>query len=199
MSSLKWFICAVVKYSSIFFSCSYFFVNNQYDDTIFWWQSKANGSALIDFTQSDAVEWFNQRLMQLVALMGIDSFRFDAGESNWVLWVSLFDFTTLPNTKNEILLPFLPHLEGVRRHLWQSAPSDSIDYVIRENGQFVWQNGRSANRVSKPRIRHFRAHVRHGFDVVVGQWPTESHYQIAAFKHGGISICAAWHDRWQWP
>ena len=44
-----------------------------------WWQGKSSG--LVDFTNPDAVTWWTGRLEQLRATVGIDSFKFDAGET----------------------------------------------------------------------------------------------------------------------
>lgn len=48
-----------------------------------WWNSIPKDAALIDFTNPNAVEWFSQRLKRLQTEDGIDSFKFDAGESSW--------------------------------------------------------------------------------------------------------------------
>lgn len=65
-----------------------FFVNstNGNVDT-HWWNG--NGS-YIDFTNPEAVSWFQKRLQKLQNETGIDSFKFDAGESGWSPSVSLF-------------------------------------------------------------------------------------------------------------
>ncbi|XP_057323248.1 myogenesis-regulating glycosidase [Microplitis mediator] len=48
-----------------------------------WWQSTNNGASTIDFTNPKAVAWWVGRLKQIQKL-GIDSFKFDAGESSWL-------------------------------------------------------------------------------------------------------------------
>lgn len=45
-----------------------------------WWNGR---TAQIDFTNPDAVNWWQQRLRNITANTGIDSFKFDAGESSW--------------------------------------------------------------------------------------------------------------------
>lgn len=47
-----------------------------------WWQGTSSG--IIDFTNPEAVDWWRQRLLDLQANTGIDSFKFDAGETNWL-------------------------------------------------------------------------------------------------------------------
>ncbi|KAJ8963796.1 hypothetical protein NQ314_005377, partial [Rhamnusium bicolor] len=46
-----------------------------------WWDS--NDTQQIDFTNPKAAEWFSARLKKLQVNPGIDSFKFDAGESNY--------------------------------------------------------------------------------------------------------------------
>ncbi|XP_054716475.1 myogenesis-regulating glycosidase-like [Uloborus diversus] len=46
-----------------------------------WWNGEG---ALLDTTNSEAVEWFIQRLMHLKEVYGIESFKFDAGEVLWL-------------------------------------------------------------------------------------------------------------------
>lgn len=49
-----------------------------------WWNSKKDEAAYIDFTKPEAAEWFVTRLKKLQQEAGIDSFKFDAGESSWI-------------------------------------------------------------------------------------------------------------------
>lgn len=48
-----------------------------------WWNSERGQAAYIDFTNPKAVKWFTDRLRHLQAITGIDSFKFDAGETSW--------------------------------------------------------------------------------------------------------------------
>ncbi|XP_058824106.1 myogenesis-regulating glycosidase-like [Topomyia yanbarensis] len=47
-----------------------------------WWNSGENEASYINFNNPLAVEWFRQRLQELRE-QGIDSFKFDAGETSW--------------------------------------------------------------------------------------------------------------------
>ena len=47
-----------------------------------WWQGVL--ASYVDFTNAEAVQWWSQRLERLRVDYGIDSFKFDAGESNWL-------------------------------------------------------------------------------------------------------------------
>lgn len=55
-----------------------------------WWNSKSGQAAYIDFTKAAAATWFYDRLVTLQANTGIDSFKFDAGESSWTPTDSLY-------------------------------------------------------------------------------------------------------------
>lgn len=48
-----------------------------------WWNSAANEAAYIDFTKAEVREWFVGRLKKLQTDTGIDSYKFDAGETSW--------------------------------------------------------------------------------------------------------------------
>lgn len=49
-----------------------------------WWQNNSTGSAVLDVTNPDAVEWFIQRLKELKRVLGIDGFKLDAGEVAYI-------------------------------------------------------------------------------------------------------------------
>ncbi|XP_059620860.1 myogenesis-regulating glycosidase [Phlebotomus argentipes] len=55
--------------------------NNKADTE--WWNSGKGEAAYIDFTNPEAAAWFKQRLQELQQETGIDSFKFDAGETSW--------------------------------------------------------------------------------------------------------------------
>lgn len=48
----------------------------------YWWQGDLAG--YVDFTSESAARWWKERLENLRTLTGIDSFKFDAGEANWM-------------------------------------------------------------------------------------------------------------------
>lgn len=60
---------------------NYFVMNSAKSDRTTW--DSTETMAYIDFTNPSAAEWFRKRLQDLTQLTGIDSFRFDAGESSW--------------------------------------------------------------------------------------------------------------------
>ena len=51
-----------------------------------WWDG--NGS-VVDFTNSEAAKWFVQRHLDMMKKNGIDSLKFDAGESSWLPQVNI--------------------------------------------------------------------------------------------------------------
>ncbi|XP_037041892.1 myogenesis-regulating glycosidase-like [Bradysia coprophila] len=48
-----------------------------------WWNSQRGEAGYIDFTKPSAATWFSDKLKVLAEDAGIDSFKFDAGESSW--------------------------------------------------------------------------------------------------------------------
>lgn len=66
----------------------YFVVNHEGNPDTKWWNSKENEAAYIDFTKPEAAEWYTNRLKKLQKEAGIDSYKFDAGESCWIPAVS---------------------------------------------------------------------------------------------------------------
>jgi len=48
-----------------------------------WWNSGSQRAAYIDFTKSEVANWFVEHLQALQKSAGIDSYKFDAGESSW--------------------------------------------------------------------------------------------------------------------
>ncbi|XP_046966921.1 myogenesis-regulating glycosidase-like [Vanessa cardui] len=48
-----------------------------------WWNDNGTTAAYIDFTKPTAREWYVSRLVQLQKQHGIDSYKFDGGETSW--------------------------------------------------------------------------------------------------------------------
>lgn len=50
-----------------------------------WWNSLTDQAAYVDFTKTEVAAWFSDRLTSLKTSAGIDSFKFDAGETSWTV------------------------------------------------------------------------------------------------------------------
>ena len=59
-----------------------------------WWQGRLAG--YFDFTRPAAADWWSSRVLELRSTYGIDSFKIDAGESNWL--PSCFNFDNIPTS-----------------------------------------------------------------------------------------------------
>ncbi|KAG7476533.1 hypothetical protein MATL_G00083970 [Megalops atlanticus] len=73
-----------------------------------WW----NGiGSILDFTNPDARDWFSSHLRALRSKYGVVSFKFDAGETNYLPWqfstrVPLKDPSTFTRRYTEMAIPF---------------------------------------------------------------------------------------------
>lgn len=70
------------------FSIGYFVKNVDGDTRAVWWES--NNAHQIDFTNPEAAKWFSDRIEQLRKDPGIDSFKFDGGETDYAIPVNTF-------------------------------------------------------------------------------------------------------------
>lgn len=77
----------------------YLVLNHNGSPDTMWWNSEPNEAVHIDFTNSEAAQWFVNRLNTLKATSGIDSFKFDAGESSRA--PSVFFKQISENSKND--------------------------------------------------------------------------------------------------
>jgi alpha-glucosidase len=53
-----------------------------YPKMVRWWNGS---SAVLDFTNQDAVRWYNEQLRKLCSDLGVDGFKFDAGDPEFYL------------------------------------------------------------------------------------------------------------------
>ncbi|XP_014087865.1 myogenesis-regulating glycosidase [Bactrocera oleae] len=63
---------------------SYLILDHNGNPDTQWWNSGANEAAYVDFTKAEVRTWFSDRLKKLQEEGGIDSFKFDAGETSWM-------------------------------------------------------------------------------------------------------------------
>lgn len=70
-------------HSGLIFHNRYLVLDQNGDPKTEWWNSDRGKAAYIDFTKPEAANWYSSRLITLLADTGIDSYKFDAGESSW--------------------------------------------------------------------------------------------------------------------
>jgi len=75
-----------------------------------WWNGKAS---YVDFTNPEAAAWWSNDLRNLLAATGIDTLKFDAGESSWYAYAVS---RTMKNrfVRNTSELPSVTVASGVR-------------------------------------------------------------------------------------
>lgn len=72
------------KFNHLYDECRrYFVVDHKNHSETQWWNSQVGQTGQIDFTKSAAAQWYTERLRKLQRESGIDSFKFDAGETSW--------------------------------------------------------------------------------------------------------------------
>lgn len=63
-----------------------------------WWNGQAS---YIDFTNPEAATWWSNELHELLGKTGIDTLKFDAGESSWyVIYVKYLQITFMARKLN---------------------------------------------------------------------------------------------------
>ncbi|XP_017123926.1 myogenesis-regulating glycosidase [Drosophila elegans] len=65
-------------------SLGYLVLDHEGSSDTQWWNSKPKDAAILDFTKPEVQAWFSKRLKRLQDEDGIDSFKFDAGETSWL-------------------------------------------------------------------------------------------------------------------
>ncbi|XP_044741376.1 myogenesis-regulating glycosidase-like isoform X2 [Chrysoperla carnea] len=69
-----------------------------------WWNSGKGEASLVDFTNEEARKWWAERLWKLKNETGLDSYKFDAGETSWAPQIPVFfggkneTFNKVPNS-----------------------------------------------------------------------------------------------------
>ncbi|XP_063829755.1 myogenesis-regulating glycosidase-like [Ostrinia nubilalis] len=61
----------------------YLVLNEEGSPDTSWWNNNGSVPGYIDFTNPEASNWYTQRVQNLIDTYGIDSLKFDAGESSW--------------------------------------------------------------------------------------------------------------------
>ncbi|XP_029165481.1 myogenesis-regulating glycosidase-like [Nylanderia fulva] len=122
---------------------SYFVKNLDGNVRMSWWQG-AN-AATIDFTNPEAVSWWVARLKHLQTL-GIDSFKFDAGEVSWLPQIATLngplDLQPGIFTKDYVealATNFNDYIEV--RVGWRSQELPTFVRMIDKDTRWTWNNG----------------------------------------------------------
>lgn len=96
-----------------------------------WWNDNETTTAYIDFTKPEARKWYINRLKNLKETAGIDSFKFDAGESSWA-----------PQVREKNAIQIL--MDGMKETLDIKVKS----YGLLEEGQLIiWKGSHSLNTI----------------------------------------------------
>jgi alpha-glucosidase (family GH31 glycosyl hydrolase) len=108
-----------------------FLLNQQQGETTNWQKSTANplllqwwngASAVLDFTNPVAVNWFNKQLEKLTSTYGIDGFKFDAGDYRYYPTTALTKEMISPNKHSELFGHFgLKYPLNEYRASWKNA------------------------------------------------------------------------------
>ena len=69
-----------------------------------WWNNQHEGSAVLDVTNPDALNWFTQRLQALKYTLGIDGFKLDAGEVSYTPPTSSSEYFNISKLGNGTML-----------------------------------------------------------------------------------------------
>ncbi len=86
---------------------------------IHWWNG---ASALLDFTNPAAVNWFAAQLTRLQQVYGVDGFKFDAGDANFYPLTTLASQPVLPNAHTELYAKIgLQYPLNEYRAAWKTA------------------------------------------------------------------------------
>lgn len=80
---------------------SYLVLNEQGNPDSSWWNNNGSVPAYIDFTNPEATTWYTSRIQNLIDTYGLDTIKFDAGESSWSPQVRNGTFGN-PNFKNKL-------------------------------------------------------------------------------------------------
>ncbi|XP_050299314.1 myogenesis-regulating glycosidase-like isoform X2 [Anthonomus grandis grandis] len=67
----------------------YFVKNTEGNMSTVWWES--NDARQIDFTKENAREWYAEKLRKLLQDPGVDGFKFDAGETDYVAQPAVYN------------------------------------------------------------------------------------------------------------
>ncbi|XP_039758521.1 myogenesis-regulating glycosidase-like [Pararge aegeria] len=62
---------------------NYLVLSEEGSEVTSWWNDNGTTAAYVDYTKPEARKWYNDRVQLLRDQYGIDSFKFDGGETSW--------------------------------------------------------------------------------------------------------------------
>lgn len=71
-----------------------------------WWNDNGTTAAYVDYTKPETRKWYNDRVQLLRDNYGIDSFKFDGGETSWSPQVTI----VLPRNVIQTIIKLEPNL-----------------------------------------------------------------------------------------
>ncbi|KAJ6648637.1 Myogenesis-regulating glycosidase [Pseudolycoriella hygida] len=133
-------------YYSEALSKGYFVLNHNGREEVKWWNTGENMTAgHIDFTKTEAAEWYAERLRRLRASSGIDSFKFDAGETSWAPADPVLNatFDSQPNALTvafvNTVVPFGKFIEV--RTAFRQQHNPVYVRMLDKDSLWTWNNG----------------------------------------------------------
>jgi myogenesis-regulating glycosidase len=109
-----------------------------------WWRGTIAG--YIDFSRADVADWWSSRVRQLQSNYGIDSFKFDAGESNWLPSCYQLKNTPLEQQPNSYTESYVRNMERFGpmvevRTAWNSQDVPIFTRMLDKESVWGYQNG----------------------------------------------------------
>lgn len=108
--------------------------------------SGKNGAGAIDFTNQEAVEWWVARLKKIEA-MGIDSFKFDAGEMSWLPQIPILKNASKelqPGVYTTTYMSMLAERFNDRIEVRGAHRTQKLPIFVRfqdKDSKYTWNNG----------------------------------------------------------
>ncbi|XP_060530661.1 myogenesis-regulating glycosidase-like [Cylas formicarius] len=126
-------------------SKGYFVKNPSGDTNAVWWDS--NDAHQIDFTYTEAAAWWSARLKSLQTDYGIDAFKFDAGETNYVNQPAVYehveDVEQIPNILTKSYIETCEQFGNLIevRASWRTQASSHFIRMLDKDSNWSYNNG----------------------------------------------------------
>lgn len=107
-----------------------------------WWNSEIGQAAHWDFTKPEVAQWYTEQLRNIQREHGIDTFKFDAGETSWTPPVCIgYHATSL----SVIFFQYFNNLNKLQDPVLRSVPNlsqtalQSITFAPCPNSVHTWK------------------------------------------------------------